>query len=352
MQWHTRTARWRRRALRTTANDVCAMTSRAERHRREEPEMTLPVRRPRYPRGAAALYVAVLLVACFRPGTQSTSMQRIHQLEQGTLPPTWYAGGSDCAGRPHFQVHAYNDDLYVLRQAACTNFEKPFLYLIFGEDRALLLDTGAGNANVAAAVDDVIAQWLGKRGRSSIDLVVAHSHGHGDHVAGDAQFAGRPRVTLVAPDTASVRSFFGIDRWPEEIVQYDLGGRMLDIVPIPGHEPSSIAVYDRRTALLLSGDTFYPGRLYVRDAEAFSRSIRRLVDFTRDRPVAYILGAHIENTRVPFQDYPEGTVDQPDEHVLALSRDQLVELDDALTDMAGKGVRKAMSSFTVWPVGR
>lgn len=279
-----------------------------------------------------------------------TSTDRSDDFERGALPGSWYAGGSDCAGRPDFQVHAYNDNLYILRQSACTNFEKPFLYLIFGEDRALLLDTGAGNADVAAAVDGVMGQWLARRGRSSIELVVAHSHGHGDHVAGDAQFAGRPRVTIVGRDLTSVRGFFGIDRWPGDVVPYDLGGRVLDIIPIPGHEASSIAVYDRLTALLLSGDTFYPGRLYVRDGEAFTRSIRRLVDFTRDRAVSYILGTHVENTKTPSEDYPEGTVDQPNEHALELSRSQLVELDSALAKMDGKVVRTVMRDFTIWPV--
>ena len=44
---------------------------------------------------------------------------------------------------------------------------------------------------------------------------------------------------------------------------------------------ASIALYDRRTGLLLTGDTLYPGRLYVRDGPAFAASIQRLVAFTR-----------------------------------------------------------------------
>ena len=63
------------------------------------------------------------------------------------------------------------------------------------------------------------------------------------------------------------------------VPQYDLGDRVLDIIPIPGHQPAGIAIYDRRTAILLTGDTFYPGRLYVRDQAAYVRSIKRLVDF-------------------------------------------------------------------------
>ena len=60
-----------------------------------------------------------------------------------------------------FLVHRANDDFVILRQAGFTNFEKPFLYLLFGEFRALLIDTGAGNADVATAVDREVSAWLG-----------------------------------------------------------------------------------------------------------------------------------------------------------------------------------------------
>jgi hydroxyacylglutathione hydrolase len=265
------------------------------------------------------------------------------------LPASWYAGGPDCAGQPQFRVHRYDDDFFILRQAACTNYEKPFLYLIFGRDRVLLLDTGAGKVDVAGTVDRIMNEWLARKKRTSIELIVAHSHAHGDHVAGDPQFIGKPNITVVGRDTASVRAFFGIARWPDDIAHYDLGDRVLDVIPIPGHQAASIALYDRRTTILLTGDTFYPGRLYVRDSAAFAASIHRLVEFTRDRPVKYMLGTHIENSRTPFVDYPVGTVDQPDEHELQLSRAQLIELDAAVQEMRGRMVRKVMRDFTIWP---
>ncbi|MEO6877797.1 MAG: MBL fold metallo-hydrolase, partial [Gemmatimonadaceae bacterium] len=175
------------------------------------------------------------------------------------------------------------------------------------------------------------------------------THSDGDHVAGDAQFATRPDTTLVGLAPADVAAFYGIERWPEQAVQYDLGGRVLDIFPIPGHEPASIAVYDRRTGVLICGDVLLPGRLYVRDPGEYVRSVRRLVEFTRRRPIACILGCHIENSSVPFEDYVVGTVDQPNEHVLQLSVGHLAELDAALAGMHGQVVRKVMRDFTIWP---
>lgn len=266
------------------------------------------------------------------------------------MPATWYAGGATCAGRPAFQVHEYAEGFFILRQPACTNFEKPFLYLVLGRERALLLDTGAGNIDVAGVVDSLLAAWRATHGGAPGGLVVSHSHGHGDHVAGDDQFRGRTGVTLVERDTLAVRAFFGFRDWPEAPVTLDLGGRVIDVLAIPGHQPASLAYYDRATAVLLPGDSFYPGRLYVRDTAAFARSIARLVAFTASRPVAAILGTHIEQTTQPFVDYPEGTLDQPAEHALALTRADLVTLDSALAPMRGRVVRTRLPRMTIWPL--
>ncbi len=263
--------------------------------------------------------------------------------------PTWYAGGAACDARPAFRIREYRPGLFVLRQPACTNFEKPFLYLLVGRSRALLLDTGAGGIDVAAPVDSILGAWRAAHGGGPAELVVAHSHGHDDHVAGDAQFRGRAGVTFVAPDTAALRAFFGFRTWPTDPAVHDLGGRVLDVIAIPGHEPAGIAVYDRATGVLLTGDTFYPGRLYVEDTAAYAASTARLVAFTAARPVSAILGAHIEQARTPFTDYPVGTKDQPNEDRLELSRADLVTLDSTVRTMRGRFVRTRLPRFTIWP---
>jgi glyoxylase-like metal-dependent hydrolase (beta-lactamase superfamily II) len=273
-------------------------------------------------------------------------------LEPGQLPTTWYAGGASCAGIPPLRVQAYNANLFILRQAACTSYEKPFLYLLFGRDRTLLFDTGAGGIDVAATVDTLMRAWGARNGRPLMELVVAHSHAHGDHVAGDSQFVGRPRTRVVGRDTASVRAFFGVRQWPNDSGTIDLGGRMLDVLPIPGHQPASIAIYDRRTGILLTGDTFYPGRLYVRDTTAFANSIDRLTAFARSHAITHMLGAHVENSRTPYVDYVVGTVDQPDEHALDLGRAQLFELDSVVRAMRGRVTRTVLRDLTVWPLER
>ena len=108
-------------------------------------------------------------------------------------------------------------------------------------------------------------------------------------------------------------------------------------------------MFDRLTGVLLTGDTFYPGRLYVRDTAAFAESIARLVAFSMDHRVVRHWVAS-ENTRTPGVDYPVGTVDQPEEHDLELGRAQLLELDSVVRAMRGRMVRTVRADFTVWPL--
>ena len=229
---------------------------------------------------------------------------------------------------PVAQVQALDADTFVIRQSIKTNFEAPFLYLLFGRDRALLIDTGAEGGVIRPVVDRVIADWLAAHGRTSIPLVVAHSHAHGDHIAGDAAFRDRPATTLVGLKPAEVAAFFGIEPWPGDIATFDLGGRALSIIPTPGHQAAAMMVYDPRLKILLSGDTLYPGRLYVpvnflADNRA---SIERLSAFARTHPIRAVLGAHIEMTREPGRDYAHEVLEHPNEHPLELPSGTIAEL--------------------------
>jgi len=73
-------------------------------------------------------------------------------LQPGSLPAGWRSGGPSCVTVPDWQVHEYNEDFYILRESGCIHFEKPFLYLIFGAQHALLEDTGAGDVQTAPFV--------------------------------------------------------------------------------------------------------------------------------------------------------------------------------------------------------
>jgi glyoxylase-like metal-dependent hydrolase (beta-lactamase superfamily II) len=276
-------------------------------------------------------------------------------LERGTLPARWYSQDPKCMEIPEWQVHEYNPNFIIMRQSPCTDYEKPFIFLFFGKDKAMLVDTGSRNGNLTPALQLVVKDWLQRNGRTSIPLIVTHTHEHEDHTWGDKELKAlndpAMPITFVPSEVEATKRFFGINNWPTDIGQVDLGGRVLDVIPIPGHSKVSIAFYDRNTGVVLSGDTMYPGRLYVQDFPAFQASVERLIAFTKGKPVAHLLGNHIEETSTPFLDYPVGTMYQPNEHELAMPRGELLALDEALVAMHGTPKRLALRDFSVWPSG-
>jgi hydroxyacylglutathione hydrolase len=249
-------------------------------------------------------------------------------LVPGSLAVTWMHGSANCNQNadPEVQVHAYNPTTHILRQNKCDTFEAPFIYVLAGTQKALVLDTGATNSTTLRTT---VRGLIG-----TLPLTVAHSHAHGDHVAGDSTFAGQPNTTVVGTSVSAVQAAFGIANFTTDVGSIDLGDRVLDVLGVPGHQASHIALYDRQTGLLLTGDSLYPGFLFVSDWTTYRASMKRLAGFAAARPIAHVLGAHVEMTSTPGQGYPYGTVFQPAEHVLQLTAANLVELDAAL-DAAG-----------------
>ncbi len=276
-------------------------------------------------------------------------------LETGDLNVVWQHGSADCSQNqdPPLQVHAYNKNLTIMRQNKCLNFEGPFLYLIFGANKALLLDTGATASATTfplrTRVETLLVEHYGAANRPNINLIVAHTHAHGDHRAADPQFTGQPATTLVGTGQAAVANFFGIQNWPDQIVDYDLGGRVLQVIPVPGHEASHIALYDGQTGILFTGDTLYPGRIYVQDWAALRLSATRLAKFIENRPVSKVLGTHIELTKTVGVDYPTGTTFQPDEHALALSKETVLLFNTELQKIGPQPMRKVLPDFIISP---
>ncbi len=255
------------------------------------------------------------------------------------------------ASEPETQVQMIDGNTFVIRQSVKTNFEAPFLYLLFGKDRALLLDTGAGGLQIRPTIERLIGDWQAKHGGRAIHLVIAHTHGHGDHHAGDGEFRNRADTEIVGLAPEQVAAFFHIADWPRSEARFDLGGRVLDIIPTPGHEPAHIMVYDTRTRLLFSGDMLYPGRLYVpldRFGE-FQASADRVAAFATSHPIRALLGAHIEMTTSPGRDYPMGAATHPSEHPLPLPPSAIGELKDAVDEAGPAPKIDRHADFIVYP---
>jgi glyoxylase-like metal-dependent hydrolase (beta-lactamase superfamily II) len=134
------------------------------------------------------------------------------------------------------------------------------------------------------------------------------------------------------------------------VAEFDLGGRVVEVIGIPGHEDNHIAVYDRKYGLLYTGDTLYPGRLFIDDFAAYKESIAKLVSFTEARDTCAILGTHIEMSNTPGDQYDFGATHHPDEHDLQLSREVLVELNEAIQAMGSTAEMEVHDDFIVFPL--
>jgi hydroxyacylglutathione hydrolase len=246
----------------------------------------------------------------------------------------WNEGSEDCIKNPQppIQVHRYNAQTFILRQSLCATYEAPFVYLLIGKTKALLIDTGAVADAKTMPVAETVISLLENAG-SKLPLMVVHTHGHLDHRSGDDQFRGLPDVEVVPADLESVKSGLGIAEWPNGFGQIDLGDRVIDVIPTPGHYSSHVAYYDRQTGLFFSGDFLLPGRLLIEDTDADLASARRVVEFVEQHPVTYVLGAHIELDESGKTFF--GTRYHPNERPLQLTKQDLLALPGIVSGFNG-----------------
>lgn len=285
--------------------------------------------------------------------SQPSPAQPLDHESQLIANKKWIHGSPDCdapgAREPKYDLLEVNPGYFIIRQNKCITAEAPFMYLMIGETGAFLHDTGdsrdAADFPLRELVDGILARKEKETGRS-IHLTVGHGHSHGDHVQGDHFFQDRPNTTVVGLDPVSVAKAYGVSDWPRGVGSLDLGGRKLSVIPIPGHEPSSVAFYDHSTGDLLTGDSLYPGNIFLSPSAwgTFRDSVARLKAFTDKNPVRNILGSHVEMSNTPGKDYPYGSTYQPEEHPLPLYQRHLNELHQV---MQGEASSVRRDDFTI-----
>lgn len=241
----------------------------------------------------------------------------------GNLRFTWIHGSVSAKANTdvRIQVHRYNEHTYILRQNPAIHWEAPFMYLLMGNERAVLLDTGATEEEeffpLRETVDKVLRRWSSAQNVEMPELLVMPLGSDQSQTAAIAQFANRPYTTVIAPGSGERASLVTQQ-------QLDLGGRVLSVIPTPGLDASSITLYDPWSDLLLTGNAFYPGRLVIRDFQAYRNSLNSLVQLIYEESVSYVFGGRIEMTNRPGLDHRLRSNYRPGEHSLQLEP-QLLE---------------------------
>ncbi len=180
-----------------------------------------------------------------------------------------------------FEVYLVGDGVWAIYEPH--QWQEVISYLILGDNQAILFDTGNGLGDIHAIVKKL----------TSLPVTVINSHSHIDHIGGNYQFE----------NIASVSTVFSIERsaglndalvkeeasaaalckpLPEGVTQanhiirpyqitrviavgerLDLGGRVLEVLSIPGHTDDSIALLDKEAGYLWTGDSYYAGPIWL-----------------------------------------------------------------------------------------
>jgi enterochelin esterase-like enzyme/glyoxylase-like metal-dependent hydrolase (beta-lactamase superfamily II) len=148
------------------------------------------------------------------------------------------------------------------------------MYLVAGQERALLIDTGWGTGDLYAHITTL----------TSLPVMVVNTHGHRDHTSGNGQFAEVYIHTADLPlvQESSARLIPIYDGYV-----FDLGERDVRVIGVPGHSPGSICLLDKEARILFSGDSPRPGPIWLHletslTVQAFHRSLSRLRTFAGD----------------------------------------------------------------------
>ncbi|MBR2746645.1 MAG: MBL fold metallo-hydrolase [Erysipelotrichaceae bacterium] len=207
---------------------------------------------------------------------------------------------------PWFSVYQFRSNIYAIYEDK--HFQEVISYLIIGEKKGLLIDTGLGIGDIRAVVNNLYDG----------EVFVTHTHTHFDHIGGDWQF---DKVFIPDDPVAVNRARWGLSKQEVEdnmaegcncqpyprgfnreeycikpanryslIRQgdvFDLGGISLEVIETPGHSPDSVMYLDRENQILFTGDSFYPATLYAHithndgsnsDFETYRRSMHMVAE--------------------------------------------------------------------------
>jgi len=212
-----------------------------------------------------------------------------------------------------YEVKEYKDYLYVIRERLDEldpRYRTKYvnLYLIIGDEKALLIDTGCGLFPLKSIIDDIIG---------TKDLYVVNTHFHFDHRGSNDEFPeifiheSEKRVASLPDDISYIKDS------PKEIVneyhkkdfilkpplkvnplnegdEFDLGGIKVKIFHTPGHSIGSISLVTNKGELF-TGDTAHYGAMFLskkRKLHIILESLSKLLKICEDSQIKEIYPSH------------------------------------------------------------
>ncbi|EJT04253.1 MBL fold metallo-hydrolase [Rhizobium sp. CCGE 510] len=198
-----------------------------------------------------------------------------------------------------YEVQKKDEGISLIHEPWIKPFFRCNMWHVQGKDADLLFDTGLGHFPLKSSIS-----LLRER-----PIICVASHTHFDHIGchhefdyrcvhcAEAEILAEPRNDLTLADAyANEEMFDGVpegwvsekyrvqdapaQRLLEDGDEINLGDRVFEVIHTPGHSPGGIALYEKKTATLLSGDIIYDGPLiddtYHSDLGEYEKSLRRL----------------------------------------------------------------------------
>lgn len=162
-----------------------------------------------------------------------------------------------------------NDGLYIFDQGFVRSF------LIIGENKAILLDTGAEPFDILNEIEKVI-------GNKEVMLIQTHSDF--DHMANSKHFEIHCLKEEMPFIDAKCKEVFD-----GQII--DLGQREIEVIALKGHTPGSLGLIDHTNKILFSGDTVSYGPVYMfgekRNLNDYEESLIKLKERSNEFETIY-----------------------------------------------------------------
>lgn len=203
-------------------------------------------------------------------------------------------------GQDWFEITPFPDRIFRISEPALGPLHGSHSWLVLGDHKALLIDTGVGVAPLAPVITSL----------TRLPVICILSHTHYDHIGGAHEFADRrmhwAEIEIMANPTPELTFWGGwltadsFTYFPSPDYDFagyalkpalptgllhdgdtiDLGGRLLEVLHVPGHSPGLLAVYETETGALFSTDALYDGEMFFNlrgsNTEAARDSLRRL----------------------------------------------------------------------------
>ena len=212
----------------------------------------------------------------------------------------------------HYDIYEFYGGVYAFLSKWESNEEIAAFFLVVGDDKAMLIDTGMGGGDIPQMIFRLIEDK---------ELVVVYTHEHFDHIAFAGSFENEYMINVeesiervnagFTSDELSISRVRTDSPYPleegratsaanikpiEDGTVFELGNRTVKAIHTPGHSPASTCYYDEKYGLLFVGDIFASSTIYIHfdddfflksDLDTFVQSLEKLMPYVHKSKYIY-----------------------------------------------------------------